>query len=77
MIRFRLAELLADYRYRTGKRLTLVTLASKTKIHRTTLSKIAGQKGYNTTTENIDRLCAFFDCPIEKLVEYVPDRGKR
>ena len=40
-----------------------------------TLSKLGRQKGYNATTDILDRLCRFFDCPIEQLVEYVPDEG--
>ncbi|RME58809.1 transcriptional regulator, partial [Candidatus Parcubacteria bacterium] len=29
--------------------------------------------GYNTTTDNLDKLCNYFKCPIEKLVEHIPD----
>ena len=36
-----------------------------------TLSKLLNQKGYSTGTEILDRLCAYFDCRIEDLVEYV------
>lgn len=45
----------------------------ETGIHRTALSRIAGQRGYKTTTDNIDVLCRYFDCPVESLMEYVPD----
>ncbi|ULG70859.1 helix-turn-helix transcriptional regulator [Marinobacterium sediminicola] len=36
-----------------------------------TLSKIINHRGHSTVTDNLDRLCAYFDCPIEKLVTYV------
>ncbi|TYO96338.1 putative transcriptional regulator [Geothermobacter ehrlichii] len=73
MIRYRLKELMADYQFRTGQRLTFDELAKQTQIHRTTLSKIANQRSYNTTTDNIDRLCKFFRCNVGELMEYVED----
>jgi len=42
-------------------------------IYRTTLSRIAGPRPFNTTTQNLDLLCRFFRCKIEELVEYVED----
>jgi len=62
---------MADYQFKTEKRLTFEELAKETEIHRTTLSKIANQRSYNTTTDNIDRLCNFFNCQIGDLMEYV------
>ncbi len=76
MIRFRLKELIADREFHAGKRITFEEIASEAGIHRTTLSKIANQRGYNTTTDNLDKLCDYFDCPIEKLVEHVPTTDK-
>lgn len=71
MIRYRLRELMADYQFKTGTRLTMEELSKSTGIHRTTLSKIANQRSYNTTTDNIDKLCNFFKCRIEDLMQYV------
>ena len=71
MIRYRLRELMADYQFKTGRRLTFDELAKKTEIHRTTLSKIANHRSYNTTTDNIDRLCEYFGCKVGDLMEYV------
>jgi len=75
MIRFRLKELIADLEFRTGQRVTLEEISKATGIHRTTLSKIANTRGYNTTTDNVDKICAFFDCKVEQLMERVPDVG--
>jgi len=72
VIRFRLKELIADREFHAGKRITFDEIANATGIHRTTLSKIANQRGYNTTTDVLDKICTHFNCPIEKLVEYVP-----
>ena len=44
-----------------------------TGIHRTTLPKIAGLRGHNTTTDNIDKLCPYFSCKVSDLLEYVSD----
>jgi putative transcriptional regulator len=73
MIRFRLKEVIADREFREGRRITLEEIAKRTGIHRTTLSKIANTRGYNTTTDNLDRLCTYFQCPIGKLIEHIPE----
>jgi len=52
---------------------TMAEIAEATGIHRITLSKIANQPGYNTGTENLDKLCRYFACPIEDLAQYLPD----
>ena len=77
MIRFRLKERISDMSFSTGRRITLDEVAGGTGIHRVTLSKLGSQKGYNATTDVLDRLCRFFNCPIEQLVEYVPDEAAR
>jgi len=73
MIRFRLKELIADWEFKEGRRITFDELSKATGIHRTTLSRIAGLKGYNTTTDNMDKLCQYFKCPVERVLEHVPD----
>ena len=73
MIRFHLRRLISDWEFREGCRLTIAKLAEGSNIARPTLSRILNQRGYNTTTENLGKLCAFFGCRIEDLVEYIPD----
>lgn len=73
VIRFRLKEIIADKEFNEGRRFTLEEISKTTGIHRTTLSKIAGVKGYNTTTGNIDLLCKYFDCSVGKIMEYIPE----
>lgn len=73
MIRFRVQELLADKQFVENRVITITELASETGISRVTLSKMINQRGYTTGTDNLDRLCKFFECPLEKLAEYVPD----
>ncbi len=73
MIRFRLKELISEEEFRSGKRITLGSIAHVTGIKQPTLSRIAGTRGYNTTTDNIDKLCRYFNCKVSDLMEYVPD----
>lgn len=48
-------------------------LAEVTGISRVTLSKIMNHADCNVTTDNLDKLCKFFECRIEQLIEYVPE----
>jgi len=73
MIRFRLAELMADHGFREGRRLEIGELAEATGIHRSTLSRILNVRGSNVTSANMDALCRFFGCSLGDLAEYVPD----
>ncbi len=74
MIRFRLQELIAEKQFREGRRVTLIEVSEATGINRVTLSKMVNQRGYSTVTENLDRLCKYFECKIEQLAEYVADQ---
>lgn len=73
MIRFRLKELLADREFRERRVITMTEVAEATGINRMTLSKIANKPGYSTVTDNLDKLCAYFNCGLGELGEYVPD----
>ncbi|MDP3529451.1 MULTISPECIES: helix-turn-helix domain-containing protein [Methylicorpusculum] len=75
MLRFKLKELLAEKSFREGRKITLEEVSNVTGVNRTTLSKINNPLGHNTTTNNLDSLCKFFDCQISDLVEYVADKN--
>jgi putative transcriptional regulator len=75
MMRIHLKRMMSDWEFKEGRRLSIGELAEKSQVTRPTLSRILNQKGYNTTTDNIGRLCAFFDCRVEDLLEYVPDNN--
>lgn len=76
MIRFRIKERIADLEFEKGRKVTLQEVAEATGVNRTTLSKLSTRKGYNTTTDVLERLCAYFDCALGELAEYVPDDRK-
>ncbi|MGF1607282.1 MAG: helix-turn-helix domain-containing protein [Rhodothalassiaceae bacterium] len=71
MLRFRLKELIADREFREGRRITLDEIAEATGIHRTTLSKIANHRGYNASSEIIDKLCTYFRVPVGELMVHI------
>lgn len=71
MLRFKLKERIADKEFSERRRITIQEIAETTGITRNTLSKMLNQHGTSVRSENLDRLCAYFDCRIEELVEYV------
>lgn len=71
MIRFRLKELIANKEFEEGRKVTLEEVAQGTGIHRTTLSKIANQRGYTTNTDVLDRLCTYFGVGLDKVAEHL------
>lgn len=73
MIRFYLQERIAEKKFQTGGKVTLEMISQVTGISRITLSRIGSQRGYNTTTDNIDKLCAYFECSVAQLMEHVSD----
>jgi len=73
MLKFKFKQLLAEKEFKEGKAVTIKDVAKATGINRMTLSKIANHKGYSTVTDNLDKLCAYFECEIPDLVEYVDD----
>jgi putative transcriptional regulator len=73
MLRFRLKELIAEKEFREGRVITMLEIANATGIHRMTLSKLSNHRGYNPSADILDRLCTFFRCRIEQLVEHIPD----
>lgn len=73
MIRFKLAEQIEKKQFRESRRLTIQEVAEATGVNRMTLSKILNHKGYSTGTDIIDKLCGYFECRVEDLVERLPD----
>lgn len=71
MIRIKLKQLLDDKAFREGRRITLNEVSEESGIARATLNRIANTPGYNTTTNNLDALCAYLQCSPGELLEYV------
>ena len=64
---------MADKAFREGRVISMIEIAEATGIHRNTLAKIANTPGYNANLENLDKLCAFFDCRLEDLAQFIKD----
>jgi putative transcriptional regulator len=73
MIRVLLKHQLDEKSFRERKRITLNQVSAATGISRATLTRIANVPGYNTSTDNIDALCRYFDCSPGDLIEYRED----
>jgi putative transcriptional regulator len=75
MLRFRLKELIAEKEFQEGRGVTMIEIADATGVHRLTLAKVANHRGYNPTADVLDRLCSYFKCRIEQLVEHIPEEN--
>ena len=75
MLRFKLKELIAEKEFQEGRRVTILEISERTGITRNTLSKMLNQPGASVRSEYLDRLCSYFNCRIEQLVEHVPDNA--
>ena len=73
MIRFKLGEMIEKKQFAEGRRVTINEIATSTGLNRMTLSKILNQKGYGTGTDTIDRLCEYFNCQVQDLMEHLPE----
>ena len=74
MIQFNFKKLLADKEFKEKRRIHLIEISEKTGISRTTLSKIANSRGdYKTSSENIEKLCKYFECTTDEFMTILPD----
>lgn len=73
MIRYHLKELIAEKEFTDKRRITIGEIAKETGINRMTLSKIINHPGHSTVTDNLDKLCTYFNCEIEQLVTHIKD----
>ena len=80
MIRYKLREQIAEKMFRENRTITISEVAEQTGIARAVLSNLVNKRGYNTLTDNLDRLCAYFGCELSGLAEYVkqlPEESER
>lgn len=72
MLRFKLKERIADKEFRDKRRISLIEVSQETGIGRITLSRMLN-RGTNVRSDTLEKLCAYFGCRIEELVEFIPD----
>ena len=73
MIYIQIQEVMKAKRIAWGRKITLCEVAIATGISRTTLFRMMKNEGYSTVTDQLDKLCTFFECEIQELVKFVPD----
>lgn len=73
MIRYHLKELIAEKEFVEKRRVTVSEIAKETGINRMTLSKLMNHQGSSTVTDNLDKLCYYFDCEVQDLVSHVKE----
>ena len=75
MIRYKLKERIAEKEFAERRRIPIQEVAEESGIARNTLSRMINTYGTSVRSENLDRLCSYFGCRIEELVEHVPDEN--
>lgn len=70
MLRIHLKRLIADKETTESRRISLNEISEETGIHISTLSRLANHRSTDTTTANLNRLCCYFKCPIQELIEF-------
>ncbi|WP_286829165.1 MULTISPECIES: helix-turn-helix domain-containing protein [Kordiimonas] len=73
MIRFLLKERIADKEFSEKRRISMDEISKSTGISRQTLSRMMNTHGYNATTDNLDKLCGYFNCELEGIAVRVPE----
>ena len=54
------------------RRTTAKTIAQATGLGYSTISKLRNSKNSNININTLDKLCAYFDCKLTDLIDYVP-----
>ena len=77
MVKFRLKEMILKKSYEENRVIHLQDIAKEIGVSIGTVSRIANSVGdYNTTTENLAKLCRYFNCSPNDLMTVVPDPGE-
>lgn len=71
MIKSRLHILMHDHKVKS-----ISKLSELTGISRPTLYRLQNDDGDRIEYGTLNTLCAFFDCELGELLEYVPDQSK-
>lgn len=70
MVIYKFRQLLEEKERREGRRITLEEVAKSAGITRQTITQMTNPgKEHNVTMKVVERLCKYFGCKIEELVE--------
>lgn len=73
MIRILFNKWLDEKSFRERRRISLNDVCEETGLSRPTVSRLANEHGYITTTETIERLCRYFSCTPGDLLQLVDE----
>lgn len=69
MLKVKIGYLMVDHKIKS-----IAELSRQTSIHRDTLRKLINNERAETLTlENLIKICDFFQCNLNDLIEYTPD----
>ncbi|KPA18561.1 XRE family transcriptional regulator [Candidatus Magnetomorum sp. HK-1] len=68
MILYNLKTLINKKSYKDKKKYTYQEISDATGISKQTLSRINSTPNYTISSENLEKLCRFFNCKIEDLI---------
>jgi putative transcriptional regulator len=70
MIKSKLHILMGQHKIKS-----ILQLSEQTKISRASLTRIYNDSAKGVELETLNTLCAFFNCALSDLLEYVADQG--
>ena len=56
------------------KRITITEVAKSTGMSASTISNLYNEKVKRLDFDTLEKLCEFFNCNIEDIIEYIPDK---
>ncbi len=68
----KLNELILNHQVELKRQITISEISEATEISRPQLSKLRTNPNENTTIKTIERLCIFFDCSLDDILEFNP-----
>lgn len=71
MIKCHLGRLMGE------RKLKVIDVARATELHRNTVDLLYKGSAKQVEIETLNRLCAFFECSLSDLLEYIPESKKR
>ena len=69
-------ELLLRHQLKINRQITMSEIAAETGVSRPQLSKLKINPTENTTIRTIEKLCIFFNCSLDDMIEFDPPLKK-
>ncbi len=68
MMKIKLSDLMGKYKYNISK------LSEETGLSRPTLSSLYHEKIKRLDLDTLEKLCKVFNCNVQDLIEYIPEK---